>query len=224
MIPLDIIKYEVYRGPNLGIYTTVNDSHVFVPNGFAGSKATKLASFLKTDYLLTSVAGTRLLGTMMVLNNRGILLPNLAHQYEYDLLKKETGLEIKFLDTKFTALGNLICANDKGAIVSPILSKNVIDDIKDILGVEVIQKKIAGYNQVGAMAAANATGGVIHPETDEEDIKVFSNVLGVELEPATINGGIPFVKSGLLVNNHSIVVGNLTSGPEIMMLTRAFMN
>jgi len=62
------------------------------------------------------------------------------------------------------------------------------------------------------------------PETDEEDIKNFSNVLGVNIEPATINGGIPFVSSGILANSNAVVVGNLTNGPEIMMLTRAFTN
>ena len=40
--------------------------------------------------------------------------------------------------------------------------------------------------------------------------------------PDEINGGTPFVSSGMLVNNNAIVVGNLTNGPEIMMLTRAF--
>ena len=65
---------------------------------------------------------------------------------------------------------------------------------------------------------------VIHPETDEEDIKIFANVLGAQIEPATINGGIPFVASGTLANNHNVVVGSLTNGPEIMMLTRAFIN
>jgi len=34
-ILLDIIKFDVYRGPNIGIYTKVNDEFVFVPNGFA---------------------------------------------------------------------------------------------------------------------------------------------------------------------------------------------
>jgi len=46
----------------------------------------------------------------------------------------------------------------------------------------------------------------------------------VNVEPATINGGIPFVSSGILANSNAVVVGNLTSGPEIMMLTRAFTN
>ncbi|NCF22172.1 MAG: translation initiation factor 6, partial [Nitrosopumilaceae archaeon] len=29
---------------------------------------------------------------------------------------------------------------------------------------------------------------------------------------------------GILANNHGVVVGTLTTGPEIMMLTRAFLN
>ncbi len=72
------------------------------------------------------------------------------------------------------------------------------------------------------MAVATSHGGIIHPETDDEDIKTFSKVLGVDFEPATINGGVPYVTSGILANNHSIVVGTFTTGPEIMMFTRAF--
>ena len=92
------------------------------------------------------------------------------------------------------------------------------------MDVEVIQKKVAGFNQVGAVTVASSAGGIIHPETDEADIKIISKALGVELEPATINGGIPYLSSGILVNNNAMVVGSLTSGPEIMMLTRAFTN
>ena len=87
-----------------------------------------------------------------------------------------------------------------------------------------MQKKVAGFHQVGAVMKANNTGGVIHPETEEEDIGKFSNILGVNIEPATINGGTPFISSGMLVNNNAVVVGNLTNGPEIMMLTQAFTN
>ena len=158
----------------------------------------------------------------MVLNNHGILLPRTSSPEEIANLRKHTDLNVKILDTKHNALGNLICVNDKGGIVSPIIEKEYIKEIKDVLDIEVMQKKVAGYHQVGAVMQANNFGGVIHPETDEEDIKKFSNILGVNIEPSTINGGTPFVSSGMLVNNNAIVVGNLTNGPEIMMLTRAF--
>ena len=221
---MDIIKYDVYSGPNIGIFTNVNDKFVFVPNGYAETKAENLAKYLRTEYIMTPVANTRLLGVLMVLNNHGILLPRTSSTEEIANLQKSTGLNVKILDAKHNALGNLICANDKGGIVSPLIEKEFIKEIEDILDIEVIQKRIAGYDQVGAVMEANNFGAVIHPETDEEDIKNFSNILGVNIEPATINGGIPFVSSGILANNNAIVVGNLTNGPEIMMLTRAFTN
>ena len=192
--------------------------------GFAETKAEKLAEYLDVKPLYTSVANTRLLGALMVGNNNGILLPTTAYAEEYDFLKKETGLNVGVLDSKYTALGNVICANDKGAIVSPWLSKDDVQTIEQTLAIEVVQKRIAGMNQVGAVMVANNSGAVIHPEADEEDMKMFANTLGVKIEHATINNGIPFVKSGILANNHGVVVGTLTTGPEIMMLTRAFLN
>jgi len=219
---MDIIKYDVYSGPNIGVFTSVNDKFVFVPNGFAKTKAENLAHYLQTEYLMTPVANTRLLGILMVLNNHGILLPNTSSPDEIANLRKQTDLNVKILDTKYNALGNLICANDKGGIVSPIIEKEHIKEIEDVLDIEVMQKKVAGYYQVGAVMQANNLGCVIHPETDEEDMKKFSGILGVNIEHSTINGGTPFVSSGMLVNNNAIVVGNLTNGPEIMMFTRAF--
>ena len=221
---MDIIKYDVYSGPNIGIFTNVNDKFVFVPNGYAETKAENLAKYLHTEYIMTPVANTRLLGVLMVLNNHGILLPRTSSSEEIANLQKSTGLNVKILDTKYNALGNLICVNDKGGVVSPLVEKEFIKEIEDILDIEVIQKRIAGFDQVGAVMETNNHGAVIHPETDEEDIKNFSNILGVNVEPATINGGIPFVSSGILANSNAVVVGNLTNGPEIMMLTRAFTN
>jgi translation initiation factor 6 len=221
---LDIIKYDVYSGPNIGVFTSVNDKFVFIPNGFAKTKAENLAHYLQTEYLMMPVANTRLLGILMVLNNHGILLPKTSSPEEIANLRKCTDLNVKILDTKYNALGNLICVNDKGGVISPIIEKKFVKEIEDVLDIEVIQKKVAGFHQVGAVMEANNLGGIIHPEADEEDIKNFSNVLGVNLEPATINGGIPFVSSGMLANSNAVVVGNLTNGPEIMMLTRAFTN
>ena len=221
---MDIIKYDVYRGPNLGVYITVNDSIGLVPMGFAQTKSDRLAEYLDIEIHNTAIANTRLMGALSVMNNKGILLPNTAYQNEYDYLKDETDLEVGVLDTKFNALGNVICANDKGAVVSPWLSKQDCQTISDVLGVEVIQKKIAGFNQTGVVLVANATGAAIHPEADEEDMKTIANVLGTNIEQSSINNGIPYVSSGILVNNHCMVVGSLTSGPEIMMLTRAFLN
>ena len=219
---MGIFKYDVYRSPNIGIYTKVNDDFVFVPNGFAITKAKNLAEFLKTDYLFTSVSNTRLLGPLMVVNNKGIILPRTVLDEELSHLKKSTGLNVAILDTKHTALGNLICVNDKGGIMSPMIPSEHVKKVEDVLGIEILQRRIARYHQAGAVAVATLHGGIVHPDTEENDIKIMSEVLGTELEAATINGGIPFVASGILANNKSLVVGTLTNGPELVMLTRAF--
>ena len=221
---MDIVKYDVYRQPNIGIYINVNDTIGLVPMGFAETKANKLAEYLNIEILYTAIANTRLIGTLSVMNNKGVLLPSTAYQDEYDYLKNETDLEVGVLDTKFNALGNIICANDKGAIVSPALSKEDCKVIADVMSVEVLQKKIAGSHLSGVSLKANNTGGVIHPEAEEKDIEIIADFLSVNIEQTSINGGVPYVTSGILANNHCIVVGSMTSGSEIMNLTRAFLN
>ena len=221
---MDIIKYDVYSQPNIGVFINVNDTIGLVPMGFAETKANKLAEYLNIEIFHTAIANTMLIGTLSVMNNKGILLPSTAYQDEYDYLKNETDLEVGVLDTKFNALGNIICANDKGAIVSPALSKEDCKVISDVMDVEVLQKKIAGSHLSGVSLKANNTGGVIHPEAEEKDIEIIADLLSVNIEQTSINGGVPYVTSGILANNHCIVVGSMTSGSEIMNLTRAFLN
>ena len=221
---MDIIKYDMYKGPNIGTYASVNDDILLLPMGFEPAKAAKLAKYLRVHYTHATISNTRLLGTLLVMNNSGMILPKTAFADEYEHLKKETKLNITVLDSKFTALGNIICANDKGAIVSPWLSKTDCHVISDTLGVEVIQRRIADMNQTGSTMVTNNTGAVVHPETDQEDMKEFRNLLGTNIEHSSVNNGIPYVSSGMLANNKTIVVGSLTTGPEIMMMTRAFLN
>ncbi len=219
---MDIIKYDIYSGPNIGIYTRVNDDFVFLPNGFADTKSEKLSEYLQVAPLEISVANARVLGIMMVVNNHGILLPSTCSEGEFNHIKKRTDLNVEILDVKNNALGNMMSVNDKGGIVSPLIPKEDLQKIQDVLDIEVIQLKIAGFQQVGAVMTTSEKGTVVHPETDDEDMKTISNLLGGNIEAATINGGIPFVSSGILANNKAVVVGTLTNGPEIMMLTRAF--
>jgi len=221
---MDIIKYDIYSGPNIGIYTKVNDEFVFLPNGFADTKAEKLSEYLQVTPLEISVANTRAIGILMAVNNHGILLPSTCSEGEFDHIKKNTDLNVEILDVKNNALGNMMSINDKGGIVSPLIPKEDLQKIQDVLDIEVIQNKIAGFHQVGAVMVTSEKGTIVHPETDEEDMKTINNLLGGKIEAATINGGIPFVSSGILANKNSVVVGSLTNGPEIMMLTRAFLH
>jgi translation initiation factor 6 len=219
---MGIYKYDVYRSPNIGIFLKANDKFLFIPKGFANSKAEKLEGFLNITCVSTSIAHTRLLGPLMVANNQGIIVPRITEDEEVHDLKKATGMNVAKLDAKLTAVGNLIVANDKAAIVSSALPKEILKDVKDILGVPAERMDVASYHQVGAVIVSTNTGAAVHPKASEREMEAIKDILSVDVEPVTVNGGVPFVGAGMVGNSKSIVVGSLTTGPELIMLTRAF--
>jgi translation initiation factor 6 len=115
----------------------------------------------------------------------------------------------------------LISANDKGAIVSNLFGEEVDQDIEDTLGVPIQRMSIGGFVQVGSMVVATNAGAIIHPNANDAEINRISEILQIEVEPATVNGGSPFLSSGLIANFSSVIVGSLTTGPELIMISRA---
>jgi translation initiation factor 6 len=219
---LGIYKYAFYKSPNIGIFVKCNDQFLVLPLGFAPTKTTMLSKYLDvSDIIYVSIADTRLLGPMMVMNNNGILVSSITSDEEINILKEKSQLNVERLKSKYTAIGNLIATNDHGAIVSP-LCNDVKTQIQDILGVSVISMSISGFIQTGAMIVATNKGAVAYPNASDDEIKTISDILNVNVEPVTINGGIPFLASGIIANSKSVVVGNMTSGPELIMLSRAF--
>ena len=217
---MDITSCEVYSGPNIGLYTAVGNDYLLVPSGFVPEKAEYMAGLLGVEWHSTSICGTRLLGPMSVHTDSGMLLPKTLMESEYISLK--TICDVHIIETRYTALGNLICANGRGAVISPLFNESERRGIQDVLGVETVRLAISGLEQSGALATTNDSGTIIHPMADEEEIRSVSEILRTRVEPSTINNGIPFVTSGVLVNDRAVLVGSLTTGPEIMMLTRAF--
>lgn len=212
----------MYKSPNVGIFAKSNDKLVLLPHGYAETKLKKITEILESEPLFVSIAGNRIIGPMVVLNNSGMILPSTASDDELIYLKSITGLNVAKLDSKYTAVGNLISANDKGAIVSPLFKNELDKQIGDVLGVEAHTMSVADFNQTGSIIVTTNTGAAIHPKATEEEIKIISSVLKVEVEPLTINGGIPYLSSGIVWNSKSLIVGSLTTGPELIMLSRAF--
>lgn len=220
---MGIFRYDIYKSPNLGLFTKTNDRLIILPHGFAKTKAAKLMEYLQIDEkTYTSIANTRLIGVMTVLNNNGILVPGITSDEEVQSLREASGLNVERLRSKFTAIGNLISSNDNGALTSPLFKGEVDRQVQDVLGVPVHGMMVGGYVQTGSMVVTTNNGAVVHPKATEEEIKIISEVLHVEVEPVTVNSGIPFLSSGIVANSKSVIVGSLTSGPELIMISRAF--
>lgn len=218
---VDITKCDLYGGVNIGLYATAGNRHLLVPSGFAPAKAQALADVLGVVWHAVSISGTRLLGAMSAHNGNGMILPKTVLESEYGILRDLAGASV--VDARYTALGNLVCANDRGAAVSPLFDGRERRDIQDILGVEVVPVSVGGYEYTGTLAATNNSGTVVHPMAEEDEMELISDILGTRVEPSTINNGVPYVASGILINDAAAAVGSATTGPEIMMLTRAFL-
>jgi translation initiation factor 6 len=218
---LGIYVLDVYRSPNIGIFLKTNDKQILIPDGLASTKAQKIASLLQVNTIRTSIGGSRLLGPLIVMNSRGVIVSRMTSDEELANMKITTGLPVERIPSKNTSVGNLIAANDKGAVVSTTFTHEIVARISDVLDVPVETMTVASYIQAGSMIIATNAGAVVHPRASESEISRIQDILKVNVEPATVNGGVPYVASGIVANSQAAVVGSVTSGPELIILSRA---
>jgi len=197
-----------------------NDSVLLLPPGLRAEKIKQIEEFVDARAVVSSIGGSRLIGSLVVINNYGMVVSRMVSDEELELLKS-TGLDVSPLDSQITAVGNLVVANDKGALASTYLPQSALKQISRLLGVKVRTMTVASYHQVGAVIAASNRGAVIHPNASEAEVSMVSEALGVDVEAATVSGGLPYVGSGLIVNSKHALVSSATTGPELMILSRA---
>jgi translation initiation factor 6 len=184
-------------------------------------KAQEYADWLKVPLIYTSVSGSVLIGALAVANSNGMLLPNSIRQEELERIKAVFKGNITVMETKKTAYGNLVLANDKGAVVDPRFKPNEVKKISETLGVEAVPTEIASLPYVGSLAVATNKGVLAHPLLKDEEKKTLETVFKVPVDVGTINCGVPYVGTGLIGNSHAAVAGSMTTGPEMFIIGNA---
>nr|HOP08914.1 translation initiation factor IF-6 [Candidatus Methanofastidiosa archaeon] len=164
--------------------------------------------------LQTSIARTDLVGIFLAGNSKGILMPSIVEDHELQAIEESFSCNLMTLDTKFTALGNLVLCNDKGCVISPALS-DLKDDIESFLGVEVQEGIIGGYKNVGSVAVATNKGCLVHPDTTPEKMEWLSEMLKVPVDHTTANKGVGYIGGCMVANSKGVVVGDFSTGPEL---------
>ena len=212
---------DIYRSPNIGIFMRCNDRFLLVPKGLAETKAEKLCESLKVTAVPASIGESRLIGALSSMNSTAMMVSRLAEENEMAEIGAATGMNVSRLDSKLTAVGNLIAAYDRCALVSPALDSRAVSQVKDVLGTEVERTPIGEYYQVGSLVVVTNRGAAVYPGLDEKEVERLGAVLGVEAYPTSVNSGVPYVASGLVANSRDAVAGSQTTGPELVFITRA---
>ena len=206
---------------SIGVYSLANDHFVVIPKMVPLKKAERTAEWLKVKLVHTSISGSVLAGALACTNSNGILLPNSVREEELAVIKSSFEGNISVMETKKTAYGNLVLANDNGAVVDPSFKEPEIRQIAETLGVDVVTGEIAGLPYVGSLAMATNKGVLAHPLLKDEEKKVLESVFKIPVDVGTINCGIPYVGTGLIGNTHTAVAGSLTTGPEMFIIGNA---
>jgi len=218
---LAVYLTSIIGSASIGVYTLATEKFVLIPKMVPQDKAEKTAEWLKTKLIHTSVGGSLLGGALACANSNGIILSPFVRQEELDAIKAGFEGNITIMESRKTAFGNLVLANDKGAVVDPRMKDFIRKQVSDSLGVEVVSGTIAGLTYVGSLAVATNKGVLAHPQLKEEEKKLLESVLKVPVDVGTINCGIPYVGTGLIANTNAAVAGSLTTGPEMFIIGNA---
>ncbi len=217
-----VVRADHEGDPNIGLYGTATDEFLLAPPGGLGEE---VGQVLGVPVIETTIGNTTLVGLFTVANSNAILLPKIVSKRGLEHIKKQArekriDANIVVLDTRHTALGNLVCANNKGALVSPLLEKHK-KQIEDFLGVEVVVTRITGLNIVGSVCVTTDKGFLMTMHAEDEDYETAARALKVEGDIGTVNFGSPFVRSGVIANTKGLVVGSQTTGPELVRIQEA---
>ena len=212
---------SIVGSASIGVYSVATEKVVIIPKVVPQKKAERTAEWLRTKLLHTCIAGSVLAGAFVCANSNGIILPNSVRDEELELIKGFFENNITIMETRKTAYGNLVLANDFGAVVDPRLKAPQVKQISDTLGVEAVPGEIAGLPYVGSLAVATNKGVLAHPLLKPEERKVLENVFKVPVDVGTVNCGVPYVGTGLIANSHAAVAGSMTTGPEMFIIGSA---
>ena len=216
-----IFLFDLFGSASIGVYSLATDEIVIVPPQVSEATSKKLEEWSKARVVRTTIGESVLIGALSCANSKGIILPHYTRKEEIQTITSCSDINTAIMETKKTAYGNLVLANDCGALIDPRLKEKDAKIVADTLEVEVVRGEIAGLPLVGSLAIATNKGVLAHPLLKEEERKILTDALKVPVDVGTINCGIPYVATGLIGNKSGAIAGSITTGPELFIIGQA---
>jgi translation initiation factor 6 len=204
---------DINGNPYIGVFCAANDDFAIIPKGLSKKDIGKIEKVLDVKTIQLSIAGSRLIGSLLALNSHGAVVNNFTETSELLILEKYTNVTV--LEEKLNAIGNNVLTNNHGALVHKQFSKNSLKQIEDTLDVEVLKGTIAGLRTIGTAAAITNQGGLCHPKVKNEELEFLNSFFKVEIIIGTANYGTPLVGACILANSKGAVTGTTTTGIEL---------
>ncbi len=198
----------------MGVFTRTNDQVTFAATQLTERDYKEIEEALETRVTALTLAGSRLIGSLLALNSRAALVSSLADPADVRRLE-ETGIEVGVLEDRLNAAGNNVLVNDRAALIHPTLAHDVVDMVGSLFGVETRQGTIAGVPTVGMAGVVTGKGLLLHPRSTPEEVNDLATFFGVDAQIGTVNHGAPYIGAGLVANTKGAISGTPTTGIEI---------
>ncbi len=218
---MPITLSDIFGDPNIGIFSFANEQIAVLPAGVSQKKQDVYRNSLRVEVFGIGIADSRLVGIYLAGNSNAILVPYITTKDELKLLKS-TGASFVVVKEKRTALGNIVLCNDYGAVLDPRLKTSTVEAIDKALKVPHSTSTIGGLPHIGALATASNNGVLANPIIKDSEKKQIAQTLGVPVQTGTVNSGVPYPRSGIVVNSKGAVVGSHTLGSELIALSNVF--
>ena len=213
-------RIDIVGNPNVGVFILATDDIAIAPYNLPDEKIKIIKETLEVDVIKSSISGSSLIGSLAVANSNGLVVS--PHVLDDEVKQFEDfGLNVATIPGKFTAVGNIVAANDKGAIASPFLSQEAINVIENTLKVDVKTSHIVGSDIIGSLIKVTNKGFLMSKNALNSEVNFAGEVFGVEGDIGTVGHGIPLVGACILGNSNGAIVANNSTGPEMARVEEA---
>ena len=210
-----MLRAAVFGSPYVGVFVATTEAACFVRSDLEGDLASAIADELGVGLVETTVGEAVTVGALLTGNANGLVVSSRVTDDERERLEAATDGPVVELPGRINAAGNVVLANDHGAVVHPELGAAAVEAVEETLDVPVEPASLGGVRTVGAAAVATNEGVLCHPRTTDEELDDLEAALGVRADIGTVNYGGPLVGAGLVATGRGYVAGDETTGPEL---------
>ena len=213
-----LLQKDLFNSPYSGVFCATNDLVTLIPPGIPEDDMEAISEALGTEVEVITIGGSSVLGTLIAMNNKGILVSNLITTLELEKLEEITAaldLNLGVLSERSNAIGNNFLLNDSGGFCNERLSKQSKVESEKIFEVDITSQSLNGMDTLGMIGCANTKGGLCHPEISDNEKEVMEKVLKVPVMEGTVNFGMPLVGAGIISSSKGAICGRQSTGVEL---------
>jgi translation initiation factor 6 len=218
---MEVDRASIWKTPFIGAYSKVFGVNAVVNKNAPQGFLRRLRDFLRVDSVaVTNISGVHAVSSMIAANSNFIVAPDTIEDEELRELES-LGKEVLRVESKLKAWGNMMILSEKGVLFSPRVSKKEASTIIDFLGVDYDFTSLANYVAIGALAVPGEGMCFASKLLKEEEEKLLEDLLKLRVHTVSVNNGMMFIRLGMLVSPYGVLVGESTTGDELMSISMA---